>query len=389
MTYNDRIFVAAEEICPPVVNQLFFEGTGEFDINRWRDAVKIASDVNPGSRLVLKGHLCTSRWIDSGTAPPVSIADGRAWDGTGPEGAPFLEKRFNLRYGPTCEVLLINGSPLRVCFRTHHAVMDGMGTLTWAEDIFRVLRNEKPRGSYSVISDYELARSQNKEYRKPFPRNDIAPTGKASADKTGLTWKRVSLKGRYNNFLGQVAVLAAAEARKHGQGPVHFAVPVDLRPISPGLRSTGNLAVCIYVEVTENSTPEKISQNIKDQLHENRQCMIDRTDPLFIYIPMSFLVYKGKAMMDDNKRTGRYGTSGMLTNMGIIPVDIYSGGGFKADTFWGIPPNLEYYPFFMGMAGGGDSTSLILSMPVSLADNNRLDTILENIVKGLVPSRKP
>lgn len=386
MSYNERIFVAAEEICPPVLNQLFFEGEGFFDIEKWREAVKLASEANPGSRLILKGHLGNSRWIDTGLSPHVVEVDGTGWDGTGPEGAPFLKKSFDLRQGPTCEVLLIHGSPMRVCFRSHHAVMDGKGTLTWAEDIFRALRGNKLYGSSSAVSELVLARTQKKEYRTPFPRDDIAPTGTAEVNRTGLTWKRVCITGRFKNLLGQVAVLTAKEARKHKHGPVHFAVPVDLRPLQQDLRSTGNLSLSIYIEVPENSTAEEISLDIKNQLKEKRHCLIDRTDPLFVYIPMKFLVYKGKTMIHDNKCTGKYGTSGMLTNMGLIPVEVFSGGGFNAGTFWGIPPNLENYPFIMGLTGGGDNSSLILSMPEAFAGNNRLDLVLDNIVKGLVPA---
>ncbi len=33
--------------------------------------------------------------------------DSAGWDGTGPDGAPFLLKRLPPRSGPTCEILLI------------------------------------------------------------------------------------------------------------------------------------------------------------------------------------------------------------------------------------------------------------------------------------------
>lgn len=86
-----------------------------------------ASAGNPGSRLILRGHLGSCRWVDSGKTPPVREIDGSRWDGLGPVGAPFLQEPLSPIKGPMCEVLLIHGDPLRVAFRVHHGVMDGRG----------------------------------------------------------------------------------------------------------------------------------------------------------------------------------------------------------------------------------------------------------------------
>jgi len=386
LTYNERMFIAGDEICPPLINQLFFDGEGSFDLKKWRDAVARASDANPGSRLVLRGFLGLSRWVDSGVTPPVTEIDGGSWDATGPDGAPFLQKRLMPAQGPTSEVILITGKTPRVGFRTHHAVMDGRGTLAWAEDIFRVLRGEDPIGSRSTVSDMEIARSIRKEYRKPFPRDNIAPTGLPEGNERGITWKRILIPGRFNNFLGQVAVLAAREAWKHREGPVRFGVPVDLRSHDKKLRSTGNLSIAIYVEVRPDSTPESVALDIKKQLDEKRDCMIDRWDPLIRHIPLKTLVKKGKSMIEHNTRTGRYGTSGLLTNMGKIPLGIFSGGGFTARAMWGIPPSIESTPFFLGTATHEGTSEMILTLPKVLAGNGRMDRVLENISRGLVPA---
>lgn len=389
LSYNERMFIAADDICPPVVNQLFLEGEGFFNIEKWRNAVEVASAANPGSRLILKGHLGMSRWIDSGITPEVIEVDGSGWDGTGPAGAPFLSKRLFPRKGPTCEVLLIHGSPLRVCFRTHHAVMDGRGTLLWAEDIFRVLRSDDPEGFTSRITDFELVRSVNKKYRTPFPRDSIAPTGTAGHPAKGVTWKRITIPGSYKNILGQVMVISAIEAWKYRQGPVRFSVPVDLRPLDRTVRSTGNLAIAIYVEVTGKSTSESISLDIKNQLQNKHECMIDRLDPYICNAPLRLLTHAGRCRINSGTRSGKYGISGILSNMGFIPSDVfknvYSGGGFNSSAFWGIPPSFENVPYFMGITSRENKLEIILTLPEVLADNGRLDNMLETIRNGLKP----
>lgn len=388
MSYNDRLFVVAEQICHPGLNQFICEGEGVMDVEKWREAVKVASEANPGSRVILKGHLGRTRWVDTGITPAVKEVDGKDWDGLGPDGAPFLDTGLDLRKGPVSEVLLIHGTPLRVCFRTHHAVMDGMGLLTWMEDVFHVLRGEAPVGSSSSLTDMELARSVQKEYRTPFPKNNITPTGKPSGDIRGVTWRRVIIPGSYKNILGQVVVLSAREAWKYQEGPVRFAIPVDIRFRQKGLRTTANFAIAIYVEVKKDSTPESIAMDIQKQIAEKRDCMIDRFDPYLRFFPMRFLAKVGNARIKQNNKTGVFGSSGLISNMGRPPVQFFSGGGYNTRLIWGIPPSLESCPFLIGMATRPGEVTLSLQVPKALNQDNRMDTVLQNIINGLVPADK-
>ncbi len=388
MSYNDRLFVAAAEICPPGLNQFVCEGEGTVDIKKWREAVNIASEANPGSRIILKGHLGFTKWVDSGINPSVVEIDGSGWDGLGPEGAPFLDNQLDLWNGPTSEVMIIRGNPLRILFRTHHAAMDGMGLLTWMEDIFRVLRGEAPIGSASPLTDTELVRSVQKEFRKPFPKDNIVPTGKPVGDQRGVVWKRIIIPGSYKNILGQVVVLSAREAWKYQEGPVRFAIPVDIRFRQKGLRTTANFAIAIYVEVKKDSTPESVAADIQKQVIEKRDCMIDRSDMYLRYLPLKFLVNRGNARIKKFYKTGKFSSSGLISNMGRPPVEVYSGGGFNTRLIWGIPPSLETCPYLIGLATRPGEVTLSLAVPRALNHDNRMDKALQNIIDGLVPAEK-
>lgn len=385
ISYNERLFLAADDMCPPLVNQMLHEGSGVLDKNKWQQAVKTASDANPGSRLALRGCLNMSRWVDTGKTPPVIEVDGSTWDATGPEGAPFLTKRLHPRDGHTCEVVLIQGETPRVCFRTHHAVMDGRGTVAWIDDIYRSLRGEAPEGNTSTISDLDLARSYQKMYRTPYPRDSIAPTGTARGNEQGTTWRKISIQGRYKNFLGQAAVIVAREAWKHGNGRVLLGIPVDLRFRRPDIRSTGNLSIAIYVEVKPETTPEDFANEIKRQVMLKHDGMIDRFDPLLRFVPHRVMVRQGRNMIQQYQSTGKYGLSGMLTNLGRISIGHLHGGGYTVKTALAIPPGLETVPFFLGTASfENNEVVLILTMPKVLASNGRLEAILDTIAKDLV-----
>lgn len=383
MSFNERLFVVGNEIYPPVANQLIFDGEGDLDRSRWLKAVEIASEANPGSRVVLQGHLGFSRWVDSGITPRVREVDGSHWDGLGPEGAPFLLESLPYRESPTCEVVLIHGSPLRVAFRTHHGVMDARGTLVWASDIFRALRGEAVIGSCSTLTDVELVKSFQKQKRKPFPVEHIPPSGRAVSDGEGVIWKRRHLSGRFSRVLPQCASLIAQEAWRHGNGIVRFAIPVDLRPRSDGSRSTANLSFALYIEVKPDTSVEQIAADIAFQLQHGYEGMLSPGDELINCIPISLMRSQARRIIRKRHAQGIYSISGVISNLGREDLTLYAGGGFKATRFWAIPPRNEYHPLFLVMAGYGENLELILSMPKVLGDGGRLDELLEHLVQGM------
>jgi len=381
MTFNERTYLA---LCPPLIIPIIFDGEGVLDPKLWQAAVASASEVNPGARLLLKGHLNRSRWVDSGITPRVREVDGGKWDGHGPEGAPqCLQESLPFREGPTCEVILIQGPTPRVVFRAHHSVMDGRGVMFWAEDIFRVLRGEKAIGATSNITDVELCKTFQNHFRPPFSNEHIAPTGLPEGDAQGSTWKRRKITGTVPQILARCARLTAEEAWRHSEGIVRFGIPVDMRTHEPALRSTANLTLDIYIEVRHDTTPEQIADDIKFQLNKGYEGRLTKTDELLEYVPLCLLRYAAKNIIRKRHQKGKYRLSGMLTNLGRFDLSLLQGGGFSARALWGIPPGNEYFPFFLGIIGYDGASELILSVPKKLASHNRLDDTLERIASGL------
>ncbi|MFA5148672.1 MAG: hypothetical protein WC491_06070 [Candidatus Omnitrophota bacterium] len=386
LSSTERAYVVYNECCPPFLNQFFWEGTGYFDLPKWKEAVKIASEANPGSRVVVKGIVAFARLVDTGKAPPVIEVDGSSWDGLGPEGAPArLRETLCPFEGPTSEVVLIHGNPLRIVFRTMHATMDGRGTVTWVEDIFRCLRGEAPLGADSRLTEFEIAATfQNQGRKGPLPEY-IAPTGMPQGDQPGMTWRRRRYPGHYHNVIGQMATLLAKEAWRYQEGKVRLALPVDMRARVEGLRSTGNLTNLIYVAITPTTTPSDVSQDIKRQLEARHDGMIYWGDRPIRYLPLWTIRKLIKRDIATKNLTGRYPNSGVLSNLGHIPV--YSGGGFEGKCTWAIPPGQEYSPIFIVMCNGDNEMTLIYSMSNVLANGGRLEALMDHIQQGLVASQ--
>ena len=387
LTSTERVYLVNAEVSPPFANQIIMEGTGVFEVDKWKKAVEVASAANPGSRLVLKGRMNFSKWVDSGKTPPVREVDGTKWDGMGPEGAPFLNTPLSPD-GPSCEVLLIHSNPLRVCIRTLHAVMDGRGTVQWLYDITRALRGEPCIGFNSTLTEQQVAKSFQKKGRTPKPHAYIAPTGKASGNERGFTWRRIQMKGsNYPNGLGQIALILASEALRHSDGPVRFAIPVDMRPRMPNMLNLGNITNLIYIDITKDSTPKGIADDVKNQLEEKRDGELYWGDQLVRYMPMSLIRKSLLKEIETKNRTGLYRNSGIISNLGEIPHKIFCSQGFETTDGLGVPPCIDVIPCFCGMARNKDLDvfEIIFSIPKVLANNGRFEALIERIKNELKP----
>jgi hypothetical protein len=392
MTYSrplcrtEKVYLVLDEKRPGFANQFILEGTGVLDREKWQKAVETASEANPGSRLVLRGTWAFSRWVDSGITPRVREMDSNGWDGSGPERGPaFLNESLPAREGPTCEVILLHGDPHRIIFRTHHAVMDGRGTLHWIEDIIRALNGLPVNGSDSRITELEMCKSFQKKGRTPPAPEFIAPTGMPEPGKAGVTWQHIRIPGRYKNLMGQVAVLIARYTWKNGEGRVRFSIPVDLRPRKEGIRATGNLTNFIYLYPTPGTTPKDIRRDMAQQLEELKDGMLYWGDRLIPFMPMGMIRRSIDKQLSVRNTTGRYHTTAVISNMGYVPVEYMQGAGFFGNYGWAIPPCQELMPLFFGMGAVENGTILMVSIPNSLASGGRMDAFIDYIREGLVP----
>ncbi|MGE5372053.1 MAG: hypothetical protein ACM3QZ_08710 [Solirubrobacterales bacterium] len=383
LSIASRIWLAADAYSPPCWITIMFEGTGRFDSIRIAEAVHTASEANPGSRLILRGHLASSRWTASGPIPPVKVIPDLIWDGMGSEGIdPWLHSS-DVRCGPNAEVLLMNGTPARIIFRAHHAIMDGRGTLTWAEDVFRCLNGLPPLGSDHVLVENDLLHLPDQKAH-PAPAYDyIPPTRSPVIGESGFVWRRSTLSGHHRDLLAQVLLLAARASWRHHRGPVRFAIPVDLRYRIPTVRSTGNLTNAIFIPIAPEASTASVTKEIKRRVDEYDDGRLNLEDKLIPYIPLQvlkqFLLYEDR----QRYRNNRFRCTGLISNLGRIELEKFSGGGFTASTYSVVPVALDSMPLSITLSGSRTGSEMIVRMPRSYAAGGQIEEFLAYITEGL------
>lgn len=384
LSFSERGHLVYDRVFSRFYCQFMLEGEGEIDPERLRSAVKRASDFNPGPRMLVRGFLNFSRLVDSGAPPPVRLIDGSSWDGLSSDGAPFYAKPLDPFRGPACEIVIMKGSPYRIVFRAHHAVMDGRGVHLWVEDIFKILNGRRPISRFSEYTELEFARKFTGEYRKPFPVYSPAPSGRA--EKSGnlrARWIRRRITGHYKNLLGQIAVIIAGEVSKYTKDDFWIAVPVDLRFRNNDFPTTSNFASIIYINVLPGDTPEVISEKIRERIANKEDMKFDRADVMCRFAPLFILEKTLSSMVKNRHERGIYSTSASISNIGRIDFNDYTCDGFQPKSAFGCPSG-GFYPVNVVLLGYGNSVEIGMAMPEVLASSGRMEALMERVVGGLV-----
>ena len=406
MTYQrplstiERYYVSCDSLkdgkhVTPCMNQMVVEGNLDIDVEAFRRATTKASYANPGSRVKLKGHLGFSRWVDSEHSTPVRVIEND-WDGQSNDNASFLQDPLIVRTGPTSEVLIIINKKLNksyVVFRSHHGAMDGRGTLHFANDVFRCLRGESPIGENSNITDMELAKSLNNHARGTELNADVAaPTGSPdtisqSEKQQTSRWIRRTLTGKHKNILAKVALETARFSRLKGEKRVRFQIPVDMRPHQEGLNSTANLTGGIVVNVNLDTDTEQWNQDIKAQLAQKKEAEIPtffRVFPFHLlnWVPRKTIYNSNNRLVEKRRLQGKFRTTGIISNLGLLKVEQFSGQGFNAKKCYFIPPEFDTTALFITLAGHPEGVEILMRAPTEL-DGGRVAELLDFVIHNI------
>lgn len=389
---NERLWVAVERLNPSFCSQLCVSGDGRIELTRLEHAVQVASQANPGSRLHLRGHLWFSRWVDSGRTPPIEVIDGSAWDGWSPQGLDF-QQTFRPRAGPTSGVIVLEGEPQRLIFRSLHATMDGAGLLTWMEDIFRVLRDEPPIGAMNSISDVELAKELKNGFQQPPVHAEcLSPLGavrpRTPPWEMSFDWRRIRLEGPVHNLLGRVIRVVADEAFRRAdeegiEGPdlVRVSVPVDMRRHHGNLRSTSNLTSGVFVAVDRTTTIEEIKASVRQQIADRRDLDLVLLLRRMVFVPLSVVCSYIKKDGPRAHLKARYASSATVSTLGKLSLDRYRCPGFDTRELFVVPSTggVDGCPLTVALAGAEGAIDIALTASRAHASEGRLEQLARTL----------
>jgi NRPS condensation-like uncharacterized protein len=354
---------------------LVLEGEGdEFSTQRWQEAVDLACDANPGTRLRMVGQAWRARWINDGLPARLRIVERTDWDGQSDSGADFIEAEpLPLDHGPTVELILVNRSPRGrlVVIRASHAVMDGRGAVHFLKEVFRALRREPLLGSNAGFSVTDLMRTIPRSGTLPRHQRTDWLTGPPQGDEEGSEWRRIQLPFRGRNALASVAALMAEYAHRHSDRPARFAIPVDMRRHVPGLLTTANFTGMVFVALLKGEGADDFQRRLDTMLEE-------RLDSNYMPVQNIIRLFR-RSWLDrlawrlaERGRKGHPPHTAMISNLGRIKAEEFSCEGFTLRACFLVPT----HDGMSSLVGMGDRVELALKLPRRYSSNGRFDDFI-------------
>ncbi|PWV69818.1 hypothetical protein DFR69_11545 [Nocardia neocaledoniensis] len=374
---TERMYFPMRDLAPPFLMQLVIPGEGEIDPERLRRAVATAAAVTPGARLVRRG----TDWVDSGIAPAVRVVPGHVLWAPELETDPVLTSPIGPTAEATVEVLLLTAAPVTLVFRVFHGVMDGMGMVLWATNVLRALRGEDPVPQRDPIADQELVGRLGAP-GKPTPmvpryRSAVgAGRQRRGAPRHLLRHRQIEAAGP--GALARVCALLAAET----PGTSRIMMPVDLRRHDPALRSTANLALPLFLDLSPGQDWTEVKDRIKaglgadlelNQLANTRITLVPDAVNRGILHTTNWL----------GARFGRNLASATVSHMGRSGADELAVPGFRPTGLFVLPQHSVAMPLLFGLTEFDGHTELTVSARNGAGIPARLEALLDRITAML------
>jgi amino acid adenylation domain-containing protein len=371
--------------------QVCVEGDGIIDPAALTGAVDVASQACPGARLVRKGQ----QWVDSGQAPPVRVVEAAGF-GRSRLDSQLLRRQLNTERKPTCEVLLVPGTPTTVVFRSHP--MDGRGVMFWQQQVFRALRGEAPEEALST-QGYDETRAEvaatfgiDLPLRAPrMPRLEWRSVlGPLPRGPRRSAWHRRTIDGIHLGVTAKIARLITAYGDGQATGGAgRVSVPVDLRQFLPQLRSTGAVTGMLMFDIQEDDDWTDVDARLLTTLRELK-FLGSAGDPTVLTMPITFI--REMQRWHDNLaranpdyiRTRRLESSIVnISHLGAVELADLSADGFEATSVYSLG-SVCFMPEINIMESRG-RTEVTVAWRDGPGVGGRIEAMLDRIEEELSP----
>lgn len=376
---TERLYLATRPLAAPFAIQLLIDGVGSLEPAALTAAVARAGAANPGARL----HRMGASWVDSGSPGSVVVVDGRL-DPDAPDGDPTLTRDFGAD-GRTTEVVLVrdlDAGTATVVFRAFHGVMDARGLALWAADVFRVLRGQDPLGAADPTADHDLVARLG----RPGKATTLLPRYPSPLGASGPIPRERPFVWRHRTV---PAVAAAAIARisavlaEAAGAPVRFMVPVDLRRHDPALRSTANLALPLFLDVTPGESWAQVHARVLTGMAEGRE-LNEMDNGGLARLPAGLTRAVLRAAHLIGARADRNLVSAIVSHAGKVSTAECSAPGFSAVAVRALPVHTGLVPVSFVVLECEGITEITVSCRAGSGVVDRLDAVLDRVEQALI-----
>lgn len=375
---NDYVYAQLQELFSSFAINLVIEGKGSVDPAQLQEAVRKASAVCPGARLVKYGNT----WIDSGRTPPVHLIEEVEFDDRDFGAIPHIEAKMDPENGPTSEVVILRTNPAILVFRVFHGVMDGKGVLLWIDNIFRAMNGARLVPVEGAETDLMFLQRRPHSARRHKLGFDVQTLERRSPTKEYCVWRqRLTLPGNPTCLVARIAEIICSLGISDTN---RFLVPVDIRRHQKDHLSTANLTLPIFLETRKGESWPVIHERLLTGLRNHDELNLKSADLGVIRQMPAFMLKLGvRAALAFQNMINRQICGAIISNLGMIDLDALRTAQFEATTLYSLTVQQPLAPFAIVISSNKHGVEVMISCYRNTALIARAKQVLEALEKDL------
>lgn len=120
-------------------------------------------------------------------------------------------------------------------------------------------------------------------------------------------------------------------------------IPVDLRRHRPGIASTGNLTLPVFLDLSPGQEWPRAQVTLLRALAENQE-LAEGFESALLPLPPTATRLLLRAAQAGTVRADRHLASAVVSHLGRLDPAEFSGGGFTATTLYALPVHAPWSP---------------------------------------------
>lgn len=367
ISLNERLYLACRKLFPPFCIQVVIDADGPIDVNQLRLGLEKASDAHPGARAVLRRQGRHYTWTETERPVELKIISET-------ESALFRRPLDPVK-GPTVEVLYAERSK-RLVFRGFHGVVDAAGLLFFAAEVMRGA-NGRPLSPTSdgENEDHWHAKLQAPKFKVDYSSYSSWPSGGALGPGSGFAWRQSFVPGVHPGVVAKFAAFLY-DYGKEESPRLRLMLPLNLRPYLGTVKTTANMGHATFLEMRRPAPPAQIQAELDTLLARGPQILSNRFGGVSRRMPMRVLGRLLKSVTELQQRRNRYLYNAVFHDLGTIPLNDFSCGGFRARGVRVLPLDLPGTPLTVFALQHELGLEMTWSMPERVAVRGKLDEMI-------------
>lgn len=360
----------------PFIIQVVFSLQSKLNAERFKEAIKIASEKTPGAKVVKSGKWFFAHWKEKKEVDFNSIEV--EWNTNYP--LPTLPDIWNSKHR-TCDIWHVKGSNEHLIFRAMHATMDGIGVILWAQQTLKAYLDQLLQKLTDTTIDVEIAKKFNlrfdtrqKEIAKKFNLRFGVRKQEQNAsscfkkienpEASGSTWQRIESNINHKDLTGIIGeALYRINQGISKELECRITLPFDLRLREPKIKSTANLINSFVLNLSQAKTKDKIHNFIFQRIYKKDDSIFPNMNRYICIFPTKLLKYLIKRNIDSCLMSNRFYLTATLSNIGDIDLKTISNKEFGIKEAFVVGPGSRICPLFITISGNGNKSQVTVTSP--------------------------